>query len=239
MELNELKSQLKHRLTLGLNVGLKSLDDALSADVLDYTQIEIGLNKIRGAFLALIDNLGKKDLKNQEELSSPKNNELQHRKNNFFKLLEIHFENLNAYEVGYTTDSASNLEIEKGRKAIRSTYKDSFHYAFKNPRSSHDYKHGDAGEFSHFYFTKRENSLEVYFNTIQFILEYILEEEMEKDFYIGILKSILSSSEKSIILYYAISGIDTEFKNILIKSKLIDESIGGKLIDPSHFDLLH
>lgn len=93
MKLFEIKKQLKERITLGLNIGLKAIDEALndesihrnefmtymcqfsdlnrtaSMNVLDYTQLEIGFNKIRVGLFSLIENLSEKDLNIEDELS--------------------------------------------------------------------------------------------------------------------------------------------------------------------------
>lgn len=260
MELRELKIQLQERIALGLNIGIKSLSEALSKhsvyridfmnfkcqfndltqiahqNTLDYSQIEIGFNKIRMGLFSLIDRLTEEDLNINEKLSSPKNNTLQHRKDNFFKLLEIHFDNLDKLTVNYTSDQNHRKEI--GRQAIHSIYIESFKYRFEDPRQAATFNTNDIADFSNYFFTKRNNTMEVYFNTIQFILKYILDEDLEKDFFLGVLQSILSSNEKACIFYYAISGLDPLFSKVLVTSQLLDESLKKILLNEAHFDLL-
>lgn len=260
MELRTLKIQLQERIALGLNVGIKSLSEALSPDsihridfmnfkcqfndlnqivqqnTLDYTQIEIGFNRIRMGLFNLIAKLSEEDLNINGKLSAPKNNTLQHRKDNFFKLLEIHFVNLEQIAINYA--SGQHNEKETGRQAIQSLYKESFIYHFENPRKIDGFDNSSIIGFSKFFFTQRNNVMEVYFNTIQFILKYILDEDLEKDFFLGVVNSIISSKEKACIFYYAISGLDPSFSEILVESQLLDESLKKTLLDEAHFDLL-
>lgn len=255
MELNELKIQLKERIAMGLNVGLKSLSEALSRNsiyyndlltfkgkfndlkssqmLMDYSQSEIGFNQIRVGLFSLIDKLTAVDVNINDNLPAPKNNELQHRKNNFFRLLELHIDNLEKIVIDY--GDSSHPDIASGRVAIHRIYTDSFNYNFKQPRRVEKYKIGDIVDFSRHFFSSRAKTLEVYFNTIQFILNYINEEEMEQEFFMGVIRSILSSSEKACILYYAISGLDESFREILIKSKLLDKSIEKSLLEDGHY----
>ena len=261
MELNKLKIQLKERIAMGLNVGLKSLSEALNHNssyyndlltfkgkfndlkgsqmLMDYSQSEIGFNQIRVGLFALIDKFTEADVNTNDSLPAPKNNELQYRKNNFFRLLELHIDNLEKIVVDYG-GSSSESDIVIGRIAIHG-YIDTFAYNFRQPRDrdAKKYKLGDIVDFSRYFFSGRLKVLEVYFNTIKFILNYIDEEELEKDFFMGVIRSILSSSEKACILYYAISGLDESFKEILIKSELLDESIKKNLLEEEHYLLLN
>lgn len=258
MELKELKIQLKERIAMGLNVGLKSLSEALNHNstyyndlltfkgkfndlkssqmLMDYSQSEIGFTQIRVGLFALIDKLTESDVNTKDTLSAPKNNELQYRKNNFFKLLELHIDNLEKIVIDY--GSSEDPDIVSGRIAIHSVYKDSFTYNFIQPRRVEKYKIGNIVDFSNYFFSGRTKILEVYFNTIKFILNYIKEEEMEQDFFMGVLRSILSSSEKACLLYYAISGLDDSFKEILVESELLDKSIKKILLEEAHYELL-
>jgi hypothetical protein len=258
MELNKLKIQLKERIAMGLNVGLKSLSEALNHNstyyndlltfkgkfndlkasqmLMDYSQSEIGFTQIRVGLFALIDKFTESDVNTDDNLSAPKNNELQYRKNNFFRLLELHINNMEKIYIDYGTSSEPN--VITGRGAIHSIYADSFIYNFTEPRSNEKYKVGDIVDFSKHFFSVRMKMLEVYFNTIQFILKYINEEEMEQEFFMGVVRSILSSSEKVCLFYYAISGLDESFKEILIESKLLDESIKYTLLEEEHYLLL-
>lgn len=261
MELAEIKIKLKERIALGLNIGLRSLSEELDKhsvyrndlltfqsqfndlsqisqqNTLDYSQIEIGFNKIRVGLFSLIDKLSQIDLNTKDKLSALKNNELQYRKSNFFKLLELHMNNLEKMELIYSSNDGE--EKETGREAIYCIYNELFIYGFNNPRSTNQFIVDDIVSFAHYFFTTRNNTMEVYFNTIQFLLNYIMEEEMEQDFFVGIMKSILSSAEKACLLYYSISGLDKAFTSTLIQSKLLEESLKKYLVDESHFQLLN
>ena len=70
------------------------LNRIASQGILGYEQIEIGYNKIRQSLLGLIDRMEDVDVGNKTDLPQVQNNELQNRKENFFELLKIHFNNL-------------------------------------------------------------------------------------------------------------------------------------------------
>lgn len=256
-----LKPTLKQRLTLGLNYGLQAVEEALADDsplrnqlihyqsqyndlsrmgsqgILPYDQLEIGLNKIRQGLLELIDAIGEGDARQQEQLPNPRNTELQHRKQNFFELLRIHYANLEKVQqiMTYYGDGGQNQEVRAGREAFRGIYKDSFSYRFSNPRAGEEMS---IQAFSRHFFLIDYPLMEVYFKTVRFILEYILEDEVEQDFFLGVFKSSLSSAELIMICYYAISDLDPGWKKVLVSSGILEENIRQALIDPEHYDLL-
>ncbi len=262
MDLNEKKIKLKERLALGLNYGLQSIEETLIGDsvlkneivtyksqyndlnkiasqgILGYEQVEIGYNKIRQALLGLIDKMESTDVGDKKGLPKVQNNELQNRKENFFELLKIHFNNLESVNVKLQTYSGNDYkeDVRTGREAIMFLYNDIFKYNFKQPRRNDGVI--DISEYSKDFFEVKYPRMEAYVNTLGFILKYISEAEIDQGFFFGVVNSILSSAEKSMLAYYSISEIDSDFKALLIESKIINESLKKKMVKPEHFDLL-
>lgn len=258
MRLDELQNKLKERIALGLNYGLKSVEEAIDPDsplhnemvgyksqfndlnrmasqgLLPYREVEQGLNQIRRGLIELIDRISESDTRGTKELSAPKNNELQFRKSNFFELLDLHHSNLNGITV--FADAYHNGKEKQGRAAIQYIYVTYFQYDFDNEENSDI--HQDPTAYSRKFFSGRYVELEVYLKTIKFILQYILDDEVEQDFFIGVMKSMLSTYEMRIMFYYGISGLDKDYAQVLRDSKLFDADFKDELIKPRHFELL-
>lgn len=258
MKIKETKQKLKERIALGLTYGLKAVEEVLSTNaevfdelinyksqfndlnnfaskgLFDYAQFEIGSNKIRSGLLDLIDRIETSDLKGADRIPEPKNDDLQHRRTNFFQLLRLHENNLEnlKYEedLRYGNELQSNLYL--GRQALDRVYEDFFKWPFKEKDGQ------DICDFSRSFFEKDRFFLEVYFNTIGFLMAYIDENEIDRSFYIGVLKSVLSRQELAFLFYYSISDIHPGFKSLVLKTELIHEGIKTQLIDVGHFDLL-
>ena len=262
MNLTDTQKLIKKRIALGLNHGIKSMEEVLHDDsvlqnefvnyksqyndlknlmtqnLMAYEQIELGLNKIRLGLLRLTDQLSESDLMEKVSVPSLRNTEMQYRKNNFFKLLEIHFENLEAinFKLASSYSDTRTIDLKEGRDAVNFIYREVFRYEFLQP--SFDTKFADdIVKFSDHFFFKRYTSFEVYMKTLKLILNYIMEEEMEQDFYLKTLESVLSSAELHAIFYYSLSGRDPELTEILIESKLITDKIQKELCDENHWNL--
>ncbi|MEO1259774.1 MAG: hypothetical protein AAFZ15_13360 [Bacteroidota bacterium] len=262
MELTDIQIKLKERLSLGLNYGLQSLEEALantsllkdeiitfksqyndlnkiaSQGILGYEQVEIGYNKIRQGLLSMIDKITATDLINQNKLPGVQNTELQNRKENFFELLKIHFNNLESVTVTLQTWTGDQYkeDIRKGREAVTYLCKQIFYYNFKHPRPSVEV--GTIEEYARDWFEIRYPRMEAYMNTLCFILRYISEEEVDQAFFYGTVKAVLSTTEKIMMIYYAIAGLNADFKKILNESGIIEGNLRSKLIEQKHFDLL-
>ena len=263
MEITDIKIKLKERLALGLNYGLQSLEDSLSNNsilkdeiitfksqyndlnkiasqgILGYEQVEIGYNKIRQGLLKMIDKIDGVDLKNSQSLPKVQNNELQNRKENFFELLKIHFNNLESVTVNlqiYMGDSYKE-DNRKGREAISYLYKEAFCHNFLRPRPSVTVGH--ISDYSKEFFELGYPRMEAYMRTLGFILKYVNEEELDQGFFFGVVDSILSSHEKAMLFYYAIGNVEPDFKSLVIESEIINEGIKNKLIQDDHYDLLN
>ena len=262
MELTDIKIKLKERLSLGLNYGLQSLEEALantsvlkdeiiafksqyndlnkiaSQGILGYEQVEIGYNKIRQGLLIMIDKIATADLIDQNKLPSVQNTELQNRKENFFELLKIHLNNLESITVTLQTWTGDNYkeDIRKGREAVSYLCKEIFYYNFKHPRRNVEV--GTIEEYAKDWFEIRYPRMEAYMNTLCFILKYISEEEVDQAFFYGTVNAVLSSTEKIMMIYYAVAGLNSDFKELLNESGIIQESLKLKLIAEEHYELL-
>ncbi|HFA50745.1 MAG TPA: hypothetical protein ENJ95_17190 [Bacteroidetes bacterium] len=262
MELSDIKIKLKDRLSLGLNYGLQSVEEALagqsilkddivtyksqyndlnkiaSQGILGYEQVEIGYNKIRQGLIRMIDKIESADLANHKALPKVQNNELQNRKENFFELLKIHFTNLENIRVVLQTsyDGQYKDDIRKGREAVSFLYKDVFKYAFEQPRRGEEVS--DIAAYAKGFFENKYPRMEAYMNTLGFILKYISEAEVDQGFFFGVVSSILSSDEKAMLLYFALGSPDPGFKQLLTESDIISERIKNRLLKEEHFDLL-
>jgi len=262
--MKEIQKKLKKRLALGLNYGIKSIEEILPEDsslqndfinlqsqyndlnriasqnLLDYTQIELGFNKIRIGLITVIDKMEESDSISKTTLPALKNNEVQYRKNNFFQLLDIHFLNLKNIAITLSKNSINDLTKDKreGRDAFQFIYKDVFIYDYKNPRYDQKQFEGNIQGYAADFFTGRYARFEVYMKTVKFILDYIFEEELEQAFFLGAFKSILSTSEIATIFYYAISEVDNELKALIQKAELLDDAVMKKLIDSTHLSFL-
>ena len=258
MDITEMKNKLKDRLALGLNYGLQALEESIKKDsilrneiitfksqfndlnriagqgILGYEQVEIGYNKIRQGLLKLIEKIERADLTNQKKLPKVQNTELQNRKENFFELLKIHFNNLENLRIVLTNSNNIEKDIRTGREAISFIYKDLFIYGFKNPRSTE--KNVSIEAYSADFFEEKFPRLEPYLNTLLFIMEYIEQGEIDQGFFFGVLSSILSSDEKALLLYYSLSKIAPDALDLLKESGIITQHIQPKLIETTHFE---
>lgn len=261
MDLPKIQSDLKARVAKGLNFGIEGLEDVLSPDselyndyillkskysdlmyvssmnTLPYEQIEIGMDRLRSNVLSIINRLNEGHL-NKEEVKTDLNIQaLPTRRTNFFKLLDIHFQNLEA--IRYTETSGDKESSYGGREAVFLWYR--LHVRqFRN-----DPKVKEAGGFEiiqkYFleYFRLESGIFEVYFKNIKHLIAYAMESEIERQFFLNILKSLFSRYEMAMIFHYALSGIDPTFSQLIRDSQVLDESIRNVLITPEHWDLLN
>lgn len=261
MEFEKIKRQLKERIALGLNYGFQSLESSLHKEsifsnelmglkgqfndlnrianqgLLTYEQVEIGFNKIRLALLEIIDKLSKADLSIDGDVPKPYNNELQVRKQNFFQLLNIHFENLENFTLMIYSGS-DRQEKQTGRMGVTSLYTEFFSYNFHEDTKKNGRTAVDIETFCAEFFKYPRPQLEVYMKTVQFILGYILDEELDQDFFLGIFRSVLSRKELSFIFYYSLSGELVGFRDLLKGSGLFPDDFAKHLLDAEHYKLL-
>ncbi len=262
MELQQTQLDLKTRVAKGLNFGIEAVEKMLANDAtgyndfillksqyndlmhlssintLPYEQIELGLNKLRTHLLKIIDNLSEEDLNRPKMDVGLKNTALPNRRTNFFKLLDIHFRNLEDLCYVELRSMGSNYDQEyrvNGREAAHKHY-DGMRFRF----GKREQLQGDhlpyIREYFGKYFRGDSGMFEVYFNNIKHLLDYVLEDEVDQPFFLDTLRSLFSRYERGLIFYYALTDLDQEFTQLIEASGLINESIRDILIFPEHWN---
>ncbi|MCB0548738.1 MAG: hypothetical protein KDD19_14250 [Phaeodactylibacter sp.] len=255
MDLRNIKSELKTRVAKGLNFGIEALEDVLdpgsglfndfillkskyndlmyvsSINTMPYDQIELGLDRLRKVVLDMIDRIEDASLKKQQVEQGLKVQALPTRRTNFFKLLDIHFQNLES--ISYAEIYGDSITEQcNGREAVFKTYQ-GMRRRLKGKTDDEeiiaafrDYFEHDAGPF------------EVYFKNIRHILAYVLDSDVERQFFLDTLKSLFSRFELAMILYYALSNITPGFRALVAGSQLVDNTVEDILIKEEHLSLL-
>ena len=252
MDTSTIRSELKARVAKGLNFGIEGVEDVLapasptyndfillkskyndlmyvsSINTLPYEQVELGLDRLRKSLLDMIDSLDEQSLKKEQVEQGLKVQALPARRANFFKLLDIHYQNLQAitYTITYGADMPS--QTNTGRQAIFELYQS----IRRNKR--HEEDNEKLMEFFKDYFTNEIGILEVYFKNIKHLLAYTLESDIEKDFFLDTLKSLFSRFELVMILYFALSRLDMEFTGLVIETQLVDASVDEIALKEKH-----
>ena len=266
MDIKKIKQELKGRVAKGLNFGIEALEDVLdhssnayndfillkskysdlmhvsSINTLPYTQIEVGFDRLRSNVLRMIDQITAEDIAKEEMEPDLKVTALPTRRTNFFKLLDIHFQNLESISYRETIDGFGEEPTENiwsGREAIYEWHKFN-RYQFIRKIAEEDRPKIEAvSVFFADFFEKRDSGMfEVYFKNIKHLFNYVNESQIEKKFFLDTLKSVFSRYEVVFLFYFAISGKDEEMRGIIQSSGIFDDSIQDILIHPNHFELL-
>lgn len=261
MELASVKKELKARVAKGLNFGVEAVDEVLQADsdlynqfillkskyndlmymstinTLPYEQIALGLDRLRNHLISIIDEIDNNHLGKTKVEQKFNINALPTRRANFFKLLDIHYLNLEA--ITYAEIIGSD-EVNKrtGREAVFEIFQ-GHRRRFRN-REDLAGEAGTAIIRSHFatVFGNEKGILEVYFKNIKHLLEYALASEVEQDFFLATLRSLFSRFEQALIFYYSHCGIDPEFRALVNQGQLIERNVSAILIREEDLDLL-
>jgi hypothetical protein len=260
MNLKEIQKELKGRIAKGLNFGIEAVEEVISEstdlyndyillkskyndlmylsslNTLPYEQIALGLDRLRSSLIGIIDRMEAGDLKKKDVASELKVQALPTRRTNFFKLLDIHFKNLEA--VSFVEIMGEQETRIEGREAIFELYQ----MQRRKFRNREDIL-GEAGKsvlqpYFYDYFSHEKGILEVYFKNIKHLLTYTWESEIERQFFLNTIRSLFSKYELALIFYYAVSEVDASFRDLVVKSNLIDESVKGVLIESDHYDWL-
>lgn len=260
MDIQQIQSDLKSRVAKGLNFGIEGLEDVLdtasdtyneyillkskyndlmyvsSMNTLPYEQIEIGLDRLRSNVLAIIDKLDEKSLKGKPVDPDLKIQALPTRRTNFFKLLDIHFNNLEA--VSYIEIFNDSENRYGGREGIFKFYQ-SFLFRFRN-REDLAKPQGLKAVKQDFYdfFHNEMGTLEVYYKNIKHLLAYSMESDIERMFFLDTLKSLFSRSEMAMLFYHTFCEVDPAFSQLVKETGLLDDSIKDMLIAPEHWKLV-
>ncbi|MCB9285239.1 MAG: hypothetical protein H6563_14300 [Lewinellaceae bacterium] len=260
MDIQQIQTDLKTRVAKGLNFGIEGLEDMLdpasdiyneyillkskyndlmyvsSMNTLPYEQIEIGLDRLRSNLLAIIGKLDEQSLKGKPVNPDLKIQALPTRRTNFFKLLDIHFNNLEA--ISYVEIYNDSEKQYTGREGIFKFYQ-SFRFRFRN-REDLAQPEGLKAVKQEFYdfFHNEVGTLEVYYKNIKHLLAYSMESEIERMFFLDTLKSLFSRSEMALLFYHTFCEVDPALRQLVIENGLLDDSIKDILIAPEHWTLV-
>ena len=260
MDILQIQTDLKARVAKGLNFGIEGLEDVLdptadnyneyillkskyndlmyvsSMNTLPYEQIEIGLNRLRSNVLSIIDKLDEQSLKGKPVNPELKVQALPTRRTNFFKLLDIHFNNLEA--ISYVELFNDDEKRYTGREGIFKFYQ-SFRYRFRN-REDLTNPEGLKAVNQEFYdfFHNEVGTFEVYYKNIKHLLAYSMESEIERMFFLDTLKSLFSRSEMAMLFYHTFCGVDPVLSQLVKETGLLDDSIKDVLIAKEHWEML-
>lgn len=257
MNVTEIQSKLKERVAKGLNFGIEAVEEVIdpasdlynefillksqyndlmyisTINTLPYEQIEIGMNRLRSNVLGIIDKIESPGLKKTVVESDLKIQALPTRRDNFFKLLDIHFKNLEA--IRYVSVSGDDEELTSGRAAVYNFYQ-MHKLQFRNQTNKTSLKAlQEVQEYFRNYFEHESGAFEVYFKNIQHLIGYTLESEVEQQFFLNTVRSLFSRFEQGHIFYYAVSGLNPEFADRVRKASLIEPDIQEILISENHY----
>lgn len=241
-----LQADLKNRIAKGLNFGIEAVEEVLAAsspvyndfvllkskyndlmymsslNTMPYEQIEIGTDRLRTSLLIIVDRLDDDSIEKENFDTDLKIQALPARRANFFKLLDIHFKNLEAIQYVEIFESGERKEI--AREAVFQFY--NMH------RRSLIHRKEIAGADSRSalrvyfldYFRNETGEFEVYFKNIKHLLSYALSSEIERQFFLDTIHSLFSKYELATIFYFVLSGIDPDFNELVKQSKLLDDN---------------
>lgn len=248
--------ELKERVAKGLNFGIEAVEEVLDAssplynefillkskyndlmyvsslNTLPYDQLELGLNRMRGNLMHIIEQLDGDSLKKDEVAADIKVQALPNRRTNFFQLLHLHHQNLE--DITFAEIHSDKTVTWNGRGAIYEIFY-SCKRAFKrNNRDStfEDWKAVKA--FFNEYFTNEDGCWEVYFKNVKHMMRYVLESQVEQAFFLGTLNAVFSKYELAMLYYYAHSGLDPELPELIQQCKLFPAEAREILMHPSH-----
>lgn len=257
MDLKKLKVTLKSRVAKGLNYGIEAVEEVLDSEgpsfdefvaiqskyndlmylsgmnMLPYEQIAVGQDRLRSVLLSFISVLDEAALKQEEIAAGIKDSALPTRRNNFFQLVDIHFRNLDA--VRYIEVFNGGENVQTGREALFSWYQ-SHRRKFRNDEGIHGPQGGQiVKEYFADYFRNEKGTIEVYFKNIKHLMAYTLDSELEQAFFLNTLRSLFSRYELAFIFYMAYSEVDASFRDLVLQTQLMEESVQHVLILPRHY----
>jgi hypothetical protein len=253
MDIKKIQTELKDRVAKGLNFGIEATEEVLrpsspiyndfillkskyndlmhvsAMNTLPYEQIELGLDRLRNNLLRIIDQLEEGVMEREEVSSNLKVQSLPTRRTNFFKLLDIHFRNLEKirYIVKY---SEGEEEVSTGREAIAAFYRSDRHHL------RHKETTEEVIEYYRDFFSSDIGTMEVYFKNIDHMLAYVLADPVEQGFFMDTLQSLFSRFELAYLFYYVLTDLDPEFSEAVRKAGLLTEKLQPILIQPTHWD---
>ena len=258
MDIEKLKVTLKSRVAKGLNYGIEAVEEVLDPagklydefiaiqskyndlmyvsgmNMLPYEQIAVGQDRLRSVLLTFISGLDERSLKKEEVTTGIKDSALPTGRGNFFQLVDIHFRNLDA--IKYVEVFGGVESVQTGREALFSWYQ-THRRKFRNDKQIHS-PDGIQIVRDYFvdYFQHEKGTIEIYFKNIKHLMAYVLESELEQAFFLNTLRSLFSRYELGFIFYFALSGVEPDFKELVEQTQLMAETVRDVLILPAHFD---
>ena len=257
MDLKKLKVTLKSRVAKGLNYGIEAVEEVLATNgkvyddfialqskyndlmyvsgmnMLPYEQIAVGQDRLRSVLLNFISDLDESCLKKEEVASGIKESALPTRRSNFFQLVDIHFRNLDA--IKYVEVFGGAESVHTGREALFSWYR-THRRKFRNDEELHGPKGKQlVKDYFADYFRNEKGTIEVYFKNIRHLMAYALESELEQAFFLNTLRSLFSRYELALLFYFAFSEVEPGFKDLVVRTRLMEEEVKEVLIVPEHF----
>lgn len=247
----------------GLNYGIEALEEVLSSDTdlandfilykskyndlmhlsslntLPYSEIELGMDRLRQGLLQLVDRLEPDHLVQAEVKTDLTNKALPHRRTNFFRLIDLHFRNLqDIYYLTQVYNAEKQLyETERyaGRDAVFRTIRMIKRNYLGEYEEEDDSQYTMRAYFKEF-FQNEEGILEVYLKNVQHLLAYSRETEEDQRFFLDTLRSLLSRSELVLLFYHTAVTEQAEQRQLVVDAPLWDESLAQYLIRPQHFE---
>ncbi len=262
MAAQETKTELKDRVAKGLSYGMEALEEVLLADsklyndlillkskyadllhlsalqTIPYADLEVGMDRLRHSLLQFIDRLEEGDLKKAHVEQGLKNTSPPNVRGNFFSLISIYRENLEAitYEEQYYGSGSSNLEtrVYKGRAAIGNIFQNLVRYARQQDVTSQE-----AVE-DHFstYFRRDFGPIEVYLKSVKHLIYYIHPLEFDRSFYLTTFQSLLSRFELGLLFYHLLVEKDEQFLQMINELGVFEGPLAEVLIHKDHLDWL-
>lgn len=258
----DIKSELKLRITRGLNFGIEAVEKVLHPDsrifnryilikskyndlmqysatnTLPYDELEVGFDKLRSSLIQLIHDLSPEDIKADEEAPELQNKALPYRRENFFRLLDIHYRNLDAiyYEEQIYNSQAGRYDKDRyhGRDAIFQRYQQLGRTYRGKDHDNLDTIKKVFGEF----FQHEIGVFEVYFKHIKHMGQYIKGAEVDQRFFYDTLIASLSRFELAMLFYFVISDLDPEVRAFAIESQVFNATLTHTLLNPDHLNYL-
>ncbi|MCB0638210.1 MAG: hypothetical protein KDC54_16385 [Lewinella sp.] len=244
MALTDVQATLKERVAKGLNFGIEAFEEVVntqaelynefillkskyndlmyisSINTLPYEQLEVGLDRLRNNLLNLVDRLAPDSMQREEVNPDVKVQALPTRRTNFFKLIDIHFKNLE--DIALRVIDGEREEVTTGRAAIFKIYR--MHIRrFRNREDPQDEKvQAEVRAYFADFFRHETGLFEVYFKNIRHMLAYTQESEVERQFFLDTLRSLFTRYELALLHYYTASGIDPQMAELTEQTQLID-----------------
>ena len=167
------------------------------------------------------------ELRGQKEQLALQNKtfKLQQFENTFFNMVKLHNDIVDGIKIVNThNENPTHESFLYGRVCFQMLFDElkTLHNRKSSPRDDQGSNFKANKEAYSDFYNKYNNTIRHYFNNIKIIIEFIDKNNIEKDFYINIIKAQLSIYESDHIHYYIQSDYcPSEFKYLIEKYKVI------------------